>query len=324
MFCLLPKTFCSWYKNTLSDYFSDKSSGKWCKEKISVVDKKTGAIQEKPLYVFKAENLGENMSIDDKAIGRAGFTILSNNATGKIAMMVESTRAEEVEQAMEQFGDALHQIKNISMDMSSTYALVFNDLVPRATQVIDKFHVMKYVYEGVCSVRSRTVKELQQQLSKGKKRTEEDNQLLSEIELLRRVSHAITQSSDKWSQEMQETVNLLFTKHNDLQIAYQIGQNFKHWYAYANRIQSTEQIKSGLYQWYGQAMQIAEFGGVIKMIRKHETGIINFFKHGLTNAKAENLNGKIQRFVSNNYGIKDKDFSSIASISICIAPQNKF
>jgi hypothetical protein len=44
------------------------------------------------------------------------------------------------------------------------------------------------------------------------------------------------------------------------------------------------------------------------MMRKHEIQIIIFFKHGLTNAKAENLNGKIQRFVSNNYGIKDKDF----------------
>ena len=44
------------------------------------------------------------------------------------------------------------------------------------------------------------------------------------------------------------------------------------------------------------------------MIQKHETQIIHFFKQDLTNAKAENMNGKIQRFVSNNYGIKDKDF----------------
>jgi transposase len=216
MFCILPKTFYSWYKNILSDYYQDKSSGEWHREKIDVVDKKTGEIKAKPLYVFKEENLGENMSIDDKAIGHDGFTILSNNDTGKIAMMVESTRAEEVEQAMEKFGASLQQIKNISMDMSSTYSLVFNDLVPRSTQVIDKFHVMKYVYEAVCEVRSRTVKDLQKQLTKGKKRTAEDKQLLAEIELLRRVSHAVTQSPDKWNEEMQETVTILFAKHNDL------------------------------------------------------------------------------------------------------------
>jgi transposase len=308
MFSYLPKTFYYWYKNALSDYIPDKENGNWCKEKVEVVDKKTGEIKEEPVYVFKEEHLGEHMSIDDKAIGHDGFTILSNNTTGKIAMMVESTRAEEVEQAMEKFGGALQIIKNISMDMSSTYALVFNNLVPRATQVIDKFHVMKYVYQSVCEVRSRTVKDLQKQLSKGKRRTEADKKLLSEIELLRRVSHAVTQSPDKWNEEMQEAVNMLFAKHNDLKIAYQISQNFKQWYHYENRVKTTEQIKSDLYQWYRQAIQITEFEGVIKMIRKHETEIINFFRHGLTNAKAENLNGKMQRFISNNYGIKDKNF----------------
>ncbi|KAA6336093.1 hypothetical protein EZS27_015720 [termite gut metagenome] len=50
------------------------------------------------------------------------------------------------------------------------------------------------------------------------------------------------------------------------------------------------------------------FKSVVKMFRKHETEIFNFFEHGLTNAKAENLNGKLQRFVTGNYGIKDKDF----------------
>jgi transposase len=53
---------------------------------------------------------------------------------------------------------------------------------------------------------------------------------------------------------------------------------------------------------------MSEFKSVVKMIRKHESEILNFFKNGMTNAKAERLNGKIQRFVTNNYGIKNKDF----------------
>ena len=91
----------------------------------------------------------------------------------------------------------------------------------------DKFHVMKYVYQSVCDVRSRTVKKLQQQLSKGKKRSEEDKILLAQIDDLRRVSHAITQWPDKWNDEMQETVYQVFAKHNDLKTAYKISQKFK-------------------------------------------------------------------------------------------------
>ena len=36
------------------------------------------------------------MSMDDIAIGHDGFTVLSNRERGKIAMVVESSRAEEV------------------------------------------------------------------------------------------------------------------------------------------------------------------------------------------------------------------------------------
>jgi transposase len=45
------------------------------------------------------------------------------------------------------------------------------------------------------------------------------------------------------------------------------------------------------------------------MIRKHEDKILNYFLTRYTNAKTERLNGKINRSVANNYGIKDKDFA---------------
>jgi transposase len=282
---------------------------KWSPGTIETVDKSRGEVKKQPVYVLKEDNLGDRMSIDDKAIGHSGFTVLSNNDTGKIAMMVESTNAQEVEQAMELPGDGLNRIKHISMDMSPTYALVCNDLIPRATQVADKFHVMKYVYDAVSEVRVRIRKELTVTLTKGKKKTEEDKQKLSELEEIRRVQHAITQSSDKWSEQMKEMIDRVFEKYNDLKEAYQISQSFKHWYDYQNRFKPTGEITGSLYQWYEQARKLKEFESVIKMIRKHEEEIINFFQFGMTNAKAERLNGKIQRFVSNNYGIKDKDFS---------------
>jgi transposase len=308
MFDIKPQTLQYWYKNFLSDYLPDIDGGKWPADRIESVDRHTGKKKKKPVYVLKKENLGERMSIDDKSIGHSGFTVLSNHDTGKIALLVESCHSEEVERAMAGFGKALWRVKNISMDMSPTYALVCNNLMPRATQVIDKFHVMKYVYDAVSDVRIRIRKELTATLTKGKKKTEEDKQTLWELECLRRVQHAVTQSPDKWNEEMKETVNHVFEKQEGLKTAYQISQNFKHWYDYQNRLNPTDVITKKLYRWYEQSRQVNEFESVIKMIRKHEDEIINFFQLGMTNAKAERLNGKIQRFVSNNYGIKDKDF----------------
>jgi transposase len=149
---------------------------------------------------------------------------------------------------------------------------------------------------------------LQSSLSLGKRRSEEDRKLLTQIERLRRVSHAITQSSDKWSDEMKETVNQVFNCHEELKKADQISQDFKRWYDIGNRNKTTARITEDLHQWYLQALPIAEFKSVIKMMRKHEQQIINYFRHGATNAKAEWINGKIQRFITQNYGLKDNDF----------------
>jgi transposase len=309
MFDIPPQTLQYWYKNFLSDYLSDIKAKKWHPQKIETVNKITGEVSEKPVYVFENENIGENMSIDDKYIGRDGFTVLSNQDTSKVALLVESTNYEEVTRSMELFGNELCKIKNISMDMSPTYALVFRNLTPDATQIIDKFHVMKYVYGAVSEVRTNIRKDLTISLSKGKTKTDADKQTLSDLERMRRVRHAITQSPEKWSKEMENTVNQVFETHNELKMAYQISQNFKHWYDYQNRLIPINKIRQNLYRWYEQASQLAEFKRVIKMIRKHEDQILNFFKHGHTNAKAERLNGKIQRFVSANYGIKDKDFA---------------
>ena len=58
MFCILPRTFYYWYKHYLSDYFLDKDNNTWHPASIGTVNKKTGEIIEKPLYVFKEENIG--------------------------------------------------------------------------------------------------------------------------------------------------------------------------------------------------------------------------------------------------------------------------
>jgi transposase len=103
--------------------------------------------------VFKPENIGEQMSIDDKALGHYGFTILSNTQTVKITMMIENAKCEEVEEALALFDKDLEKVKSISCDMSPTYLKVCRDKLPQAQRVIDKFHIMQYVYDAVAQVR---------------------------------------------------------------------------------------------------------------------------------------------------------------------------
>lgn len=276
------------------------------------VNEQTGEISKgKPLYVYKPQNIGAKMSIDDKAIGHEGFSILSNGETGKIAMMIESCKSSEVSEAISLFGNDLAKIESISCDMAASYLSVCSQEIPRAKIVIDKFHVIQYVYDAVLDVRTRIKKELTEQLTKGKEKTEQDFEVLKKIEALKHCRYRLTQSPEKWSEAGVENMKQVFENHSQLSEAYQLAQQFKQWYNISNRIKAISIITNELNCWYLAVKQskLDEFKSVVKMIRKHENHIINFFICQQTNAKAERLNGKINRFIANNYGIKDKDFA---------------
>ena len=107
-------------------------------------------------------------------------------------------------------------------------------------------------------------------------------------------------------------MNTVFCSHPQLKAAYDLAQEFRQWYAVENiSRKGRPSIAADLHQWYGKVVGsgLDEFWSALKMIRKHENEVINYFICGQASAKAERINGKINRFISNNYGIKDKDFA---------------
>ena len=250
------------------------------------------------------------MSIDDKALSHEGFTIMSNSNSGKIALMLESCKLGEVNSALSLFGDDLQKVESISCDMSPTYLSALKEQMPWAKRVIDKFHVMQYVYSAVSEVRLRIKNELSASLSKGKEKTALDKEILIKLDFLRRNRYRLLQSPYEWSDTGKEAMKELFANHEELKRAYLLSQKFKSWYDKENCKKTRTQVIEGLNAWYNEIKnsKIKEFIAPAKMIRKHEYEILNFFICGQTNAKAERLNGKINRFIANNYGVRDKDF----------------
>lgn len=296
----------------MSEYHPDIKSKKWHPKNLEKVDTITGEISiVKPLYVFKPQNIGERMSIDDKAISGEGFTIFSNGTTGKIAMMMESCKKEEVSAALQLFGKDLQKVKVASCDMAACYLSVCDEQLFNAKIVIDKFHVMQYVYDAVLTVRRNVKNELTELLSKSKIKTENDKIILSKLDIIRHSRYRITQSPNKWSERGKETMNQLFANHSKIQLAYNLSQEFKSWYDKGNCGKAKIERKTALQEWYKklELSELKEFVAVIRMLKKHENEILNYFESGQTSARAERTNGKINRFISNSHGMKDKDFA---------------
>lgn len=311
MFNLKPKTLYNQYRNGLSDYKTDLEKGIWNDKKVENIDFDTGEVlKPKTVYIAKAENVGVNMCIDDKEINNKSFTIISNQETGKIAFVMDSVKSVELQKGINFLGESIQKIKNISCDMAPSYLNFCKTILPSALIIIDKFHVMKYVYDTVQSVRMEIRKEIFELIPKGKRQKNDDG-LLSELELLKKSRIPLCRSKHLWNEDQIELMKTLFKKYPKLENAYQLAQDFKNWYDKSNSRKPRIRIEKELFLWYDKVekSKIKAFEPCIKMIEKHEENIINYFYETQTNAKAERLNGKIERFISNNYGVRDLDFS---------------
>jgi transposase len=313
MFSIKPKTLHFWYKESLSGYKQAVETGRWGEKKISLVDRDTGEVlKEKAVPIAKPENFGSHMTIDEKQIGKKMYTIMTNTQSGKIAFLAQTMKPEELKQAAENYiAEKLSEVKSVSCDMSPSYKKFCKDIFPNTQLVIDKFHVVKHLMDALQHVRKQIKNQCINNAKTDVKQTNsEQEKIWSDIELLERSRYILFKMQLDWEKDDEEVMTQLFNHFPILQKAYELTQKLRIWYNNKNIGKHINILEKELYNWCDEVNQakIPAFRAVRKMIEKNQDDILNYFKEGQTNAKAENMNGKIQRFLANNFGIKDRDF----------------
>lgn len=313
MFSIRPKTLHHWYKDDLSGYTEAIANKRWGEKQLLEVDKETGEVlKEVPVPIAKSENFGSQMTIDEKQIGKKMYTIMTNTDTGKIALLAQTMKVAELREVVEKYVlEKVGAVTSISCDMSPSFKRFCKETFPNAQLVVDKFHVVKHVMDALQQVRRELKIQCVNQKKKSGKRTSADAEnKWTEIEMLERSRYMLLKKEDEWEQTEKETMKHLFANYPTLEKAYELSQKIRQWYGAKNIGTPTIVLEKELYNWYDQVDEsnLSAFKAVRKMVEKHQDDIMNYFKKGNTNAKAENMNGKIQRFFANNFGIKDRDF----------------
>ncbi len=317
MFGIKPKTLHYWYREELSDYRKDIAEGTWGDKKILLHDEQTGeVIREKPVPIAKTENMGSHMTIDEKQIGKRMYTIMTNAQSGKIALLAQTMKPEELKQVIDNYlSDTVASVKSVSCDMSPSFKKFCKDVFPNTQLVVDKFHVIVHLMDALQQVRKRikTTCLLSEKTIVPQTQLPENpvtEKVWSTIEMLERSRYLLFKMESEWEDDEREIAEALFKIYPVLETAYQLTQKLRTWYNGRNIGKNLHTLERELYNWCNEVNQskIAEFRAVQRMIEKHQDDILNYFKEGQTNAKAENMNGKIQRFLPNNYGIRDRDF----------------
>ena len=315
MFGIKPKTLHHWYKEELSGYQQQVKAGTWGEKRIIVADEQTGEVlKEKPVPIAKAENMGSHMTIDEKQIGKRMYTIMTNAGNGKIAFLAESMKVEELKQAIGNYlSEKTKEVRSISCDMSPSYKKLCREVFTDAMLVIDKFHVIKHLMDALQQVRRQLKsqclldnKAINSQPDGGSA----EEEVYTQAEMLERSRYILCKMEAEWLEDEKEMMEQLFSRYPVLKTAYELTQQLRNWYHGRNIGKSINTLENELHHWCMRVNEskITAFKAIRKMIEKHWDDIINYFLEGQTNAKAENMNGKIQRFLANNFGIKDRDF----------------
>jgi transposase len=230
----------------------------------------------------KEVRVPELIGIDEKAYRRGQdsyMTVVTDLERGTVDWIGNDRRAETLEGYFQGFpAEQLQQIRAIAMDMWKGYTLAIRTSVPDGDRkmVYDRFHVMKDLTTAVDMVR------------KGENRS----LIAADDERLKGTKYLWLHARETVPRKHRRLFARL--KHSSLKTAraWAIKEQLRHLWHLTTEAGAIRFWKSWFF-WasHSRLMPIVK---AAKKLHRHLVALINFFRHRITNAHAEGMNGRIE------------------------------
>jgi transposase len=244
------------------------------------------------------------LGVDEKAFrrGHRYMTLVTDLDSGDVLHVESDRKTESLARYYALLSEKEREsVEAVAMDMWPAFVRATREAIPNADKkiVFDRFHIMGKVGDAVDKVRRREHFAL---LRDGKNTlTGTKYQWLYAQENLpekNRDGFAVLQSMNlktarAWA--MKEQIRLLWAYRS-------IGwakRFFDKWYFWATHSRLPPMIEAA------------------RMLRRHLEGILNFCRHGITNAKAEGVNSKVQKIITQARGFRNENNFRTAILFHC-------
>jgi transposase len=268
------------------------------------------------------ENIGEYLSIDETAFTNGKlYTIVTNKAAkgkkGALVAMVKGTKAETVIRILLKIPiGKRNKVKEVTLDMAGNMGLIVKKSFPKATRVIDRFHVQKLATEAIQEIRIKHRWEaIDNENDAIEYATKKGALYVAKVldngdtvkQLLARSRYLLFKNPSKWTKSQSKRAEILFQHYPDLKKAYELSQNLS-WI-----FQNTKDKTIGLSRfskWYEKVRQsgFKSFNSIARTMSIHYQNILNYFDNRSTNASAESFNAKIKAFRAQFRGVRNIPF----------------
>lgn len=222
----------------------------------------------------------EHLSIDEKSFkkGHHYITVLSHPASGCVLDVEEGRTKESCKKLFNKSltTEQLGKVEAISMDIRhgaqvwKAFMQTAQELLPNASIVHDRFHLVKYLNDAIDKVRRREVKHQQE---------------------LKNSRYTLLKNPENLTEKQRIQFEAISNANYEVSKAWQVRENFKDLFS------SGKLLAWSLFnRWTADAIRrgIKEIDKVVEMFNNHVSGVVNALLNNLTNAMAERLNGKIQ------------------------------
>lgn len=249
------------------------------------------------------------------------YTVITNKKAkgqkGALVAMIHGTKSTEIASILNKIPpDKRNIVQEITMDMAGSIELISKDCFPRATQVIDRFHVQQLVSDAVQEIRINLRREAIQEENESIKQARKEKRKYEPTvfkngdttkQLLARSRYLLFKSESKWTAQQCERAKILFNQYPEIKKAYDISMQFRSFYEHSKTVL---EAKEKLDKWYRKVEEenLDSFITAAESIRLHETTILNYFINRSTNASAESFNAKLKGFRTVVRGVRDKKF----------------
>jgi transposase len=218
-----------------------------------------------------SENIGEYLSIDETAFTNSElYTIVTNKAAkgkkGTLVALVPLTIAETVIRILLKIPiGKRNKVKEVTLDMAGNMGLIVKNSFPKATRVIDRFHVQKLANEAIQKIRTKhrweAIDNENDAIEYARKKERKKGRLYvakvldngdTAKQLLARSRYLLFKNSSKWTPNQSKRAEILFQHYTDLKKAYQLSQNLS-WI-----FQNTKDKTTGIFRlakWYEKVRQ---------------------------------------------------------------------
>lgn len=216
----------------------------------------------------------DHLSIDEKSFrkGHHYITVLSHPASGCVLDVEEDRTKEACKKLLSNSltTEQLKKVSAISMDMWKAFIQTAQEILPNASIVHDRFHLVKYLNEAIDKVRRREVKQHQD---------------------LKNSRYALLKNPENLTERQRIHFEAIADANYEVSKAWQVRENFKALFSKGKLLATVSFL-----QWATDATKrkIKEVDKVVEMFNNHLSGVVNALLINLTNAMAERLNGKIQ------------------------------